>query len=353
MAVFEQPPKCMIIRFPNWVGDVIMATPVVECLRSNFPDMTIHALTRSYSAKILEGMPWLDSVIPCDDKRPRGVFAAARAVKAANPDCAMILPNSIRALLPFKMARVPLTIGYKRGVRKPFIQGPPAKRDEAGKFLPMPMIDYYLGLCTWMGLDIPESPKPTLFIADDLQRQGDALLERYGISPGDRVIGLNPGAKFGSSKCWPPEHFATLADRLETELKTKLLLFVGPGETAIADAIMEKTSSALINTDSDAIDLALLKPMINRCDLLVTNDTGPRHYATAFGVPVVVIMGPTDPRWTASNLENTIVVRKEMDCSPCHQKVCTAGHECMREVTPEIVVNAALELLNRGASTTP
>ena len=96
---------------------------------------------------------------------------------------------------------------------------------------------------------------------------------------------------------------------------------------------------------SKPVDLALLKPLIQRCRLLITNDTGPRHYAVAFDVPVIVIMGPTDPRYTHANLEKTIVLRKELACSPCHHKDCSQDHGCMTEISPETVLQAGEQLL--------
>jgi heptosyltransferase-2 len=338
--------KNILIRCPNWVGDLIMATPVFESLRASCPNARIIALTRAYNAKIIEDAPWVDRVIACDDKSLTGIRATAKAIRDEQVDAALLLPNSIRSYLPVRLAGVQDIYGYRRGVRTPLVMGPVPARDDHG-YRPMPMVDYYLDLCRWLGLTVPVEPCPSLFVSDDLQQQADGLLKRYGIAADEMVVGLNPGAKFGSSKCWPPEYFAKLADHLESEWNCRLLLFVGPGEDRIAEQIMAATQSKLINTGPDRIDLALLKPMIRRCDLLVTNDTGPRHYATAFNLPVVVIMGPTDPRYTDSNLEKSIVLRKELDCSPCHKKECSEGHECMREILPEEVLEAAKKLVSK------
>jgi heptosyltransferase-2 len=333
----------ILVRCPNWVGDLIMATPVFECLRANCPDARITALTRAYNAKIIGDAPWVDEVIACHDKTWSGLRSTALEIRQADVDAALLLPNSLRSYLPVRMAGVRDVYGYRRGVRKLLVQGPEPKMDSDG-FLPMPMVDYYLDLCCWLGLKVDASPRLSLSISADLQEQAQQALSAYGISEDEIVVGLNPGAQFGSSKCWPPEYFAELADLLEAEGDCRLLLLVGPGEDSIAEEIMAKTNSKLINTGPDRIDLALLKPMINRCSLLITNDTGPRHYATAFDLPVVVLMGPTDPRYTNSNLEKTIVLRKELDCSPCHQKVCSERHECMRNIRPQEVLAAARTL---------
>jgi heptosyltransferase-2 len=207
------------------------------------------------------------------------------------------------------------------------------------------MVDYYLEICRRLGLTNDPETGPRLFISGSLQKRADRLLRRCGIEPGDMVIGLNPGAQYGASKCWPPEHFARLAELLEQRWNCRLLLFIGPGEKRIGHEIVKLSNAAIINTGPDHVDLALLKPLIQRCRLLVTNDTGPRHYAVAFDIPVVVIMGPTDPRYTHANLKKTRVLRKELDCSPCHLKQCPLDHSCMREILPPDVLQAAEQLI--------
>lgn len=337
--------KHIVVRCPNWVGDLIMAMPLFECLKNNLPEVRITALTRAYNAKVIEDSPWIDSIIPCDDKSLPGLLTTAKAVRASGADTALLLPNSVRSYLPVRAAGIRRIYGYRRGGRKYLVKGPLPARDAQG-FLPMPMVDYYLDLAKWLGLELPANPEPVLHVSAALANDADRLLERYGISEQDLVIGLNPGAKFGSSKCWPPEYFARLAELLEQRWNCRIILFVGPGETRIADEIARMSKASLINTDADRIDLGLLKPMIRRCDLLVTNDTGPRHYATAFKRPVVVLMGPTDPRYTSRNLEQSIILRKELSCAPCHKKTCPEHHECMRGISPEQVMEAATLLLS-------
>ena len=269
------------------------------------------------------------------------------AVREEDPDVAILLPNSMRSYLPFRIAGVKNIVGFRRNLRKFFIDGPSPEKDKNG-YIPRPMVEYYMDLCRWLGMEPSVSIRPTLFVQDTLQKEADRLLLKLGIDSGDRLIGLNPGAKFGSSKCWPIRYFAKLAELLEADFGCKLLLFIGPDEDKIAEQIMKETGSKLINTGPEKIDLALLKPMIKRCDLLITNDTGPRHYATAFDRPVLVIMGPTDPRYTQSNLDKTLVIRKELQCSPCHKKTCPNGHECMTTIMPEEVLEGARKLLNQA-----
>jgi len=210
------------------------------------------------------------------------------------------------------------------------------------------MTEYYLGICRWLGLSVPDKVQPKLYIGQQVLKRAESLFQRHGIRKNDLVIGLNPGASFGESKCWPPEYFAELAELCEKELDAKVLLLAGPGEERIVQAILQKSRAKIINTHDEVVDLELLKPLIQRCSLLITNDTGPRHYAVAFDVPVVVIMGPTDPRYTASNLDRTVVIRKDLYCSPCHKKTCPREHQCMTGITAAEVFTAAKNLLKEN-----
>src|SRR6056297_3104501 len=309
----------ILIRAPNWVGDVVMAVPFYKCIRANFPRAGLYCCIRKYAARILEGNPWFDGMIAADDKTLKGVLGLAGKIRKAHIEAAFVLPRSPRSLLTARLGGVRQVFGYRQPAYGLLLTDGPLHPKAIRGAQPRPMTELYLGLARWLGLELPASTKPELFITEQEQAVADGLLRQYGIGGGERVIGLNPGARFGASKCWPPAYFARLAELLQEAMNCRLLLFVGPGEENIAAAIEARSGAEIINTAADRINLADLKPMINRCDLLITNDTGPRHYAVAFDVPVVVIMGPTD-------------------------------HRCMTGITPEEVLEAALDLLEKEAN---
>ena len=337
-------PKTVLIRCPNWVGDVVMATPIFDCLRSNYPESKLVAVIRDYVSGVIEDGPWFDQVIVTDDKTVRGFYKLVLNIRGVRPDMAIVLPNSVRSVLSIRLAGTRKIYGYRRNGRSWLLSGGPMPIRSRNGIVPTPMVHYYTKIFSHLGLSLPDTLKPSLFLSDALERKGNELLLDYGIKPGDMVIGLNPGAKFGSSKYWPRKYFAELAELFEAEWDCKILLFVGPGEDQIGKSIVEMSRASIINT-ADKINLALLKPLIRRCQLLITNDTGPRHYAVAFDVPVVVIMGPTDPRYTAANLEKTVVLREELDCSPCQKKTCPYDHECMQRISPQAVLEASRKIL--------
>jgi len=339
--------ETLAVRCPNWVGDIVMATPVFDCLSKNLPQTRIIGVLKNSAQGILRDGPWFDGFVDGSDKTWAGFRRMQSQIRTVGPDAAILLTNSIRSALTMRLSCVRRIYGYRREWRNLLLTGgPTASRD--GKVVPIPMAQYYLEICRWLDLDLPERPRPTLFVGQAVQQRADALLAKYGIAEDDFLIGFNPGASFGASKCWPAEHFAELAALCRESFGGKIVLFSGPGEEDIIQAILDRTSVEIIDTRADRVDLELLKPLVKRCNLFVTNDTGPRHYAVAFDVPTVVIMGPTDPRYTNANLDRTIVVRKELDCSPCHLKVCPRQHECMREIRPAEVLSAAERLMRTG-----
>ena len=346
--MIEKPVNCidtLIIRCPNWVGDIVMAIPALDCFRDSFPRTKIIGIVKKNAQGILRDGPWFDGFIDCDDKSWAGFWRITEQIRDYKADMAVLLSNSVRSALSVWLGGVRNIYGYRRNFRGIFLKGGPEPIRNNYRIVPMPTTEYYLGICRWLGLNVPEKVQPRLFIGQQILERAESLFQKYGIRENDLVIGLNPGASFGVSKCWPPEHFAELAELCEKELGAKFLLLSGPGEEPIAQAVLKKSRADIINTYDDKVDLEMLKPLVQRCNLLITNDTGPRHYAVALDIPVVVILGPTNPDYTAANLDRTIVIRKEMDCSPCHKKICPREHQCMTEITAAEVFTAAKKLL--------
>jgi heptosyltransferase-2 len=327
-----------------------MATPVFDCLRQNYPEAYMIGIIRGYVKGVIEDNPWFNQLIESNDKTAAGLIHLVRKIRKLSPDTAIVFPNTFRSALIAWLGGAKSRYGYKRGGRSLLLSDGPKPRRDAKGIAPVPMVEYYAEICRYLNLPSPERTKPRLFLSDGLQQAADRLLNRHGIRSSDMLIGMNPGAKFGSSKCWPPEYFARLAELLVQKWDCKLILFVAPGEEEIAKSIEKSSRVPIVNTGPDGVDLALLKPLIKRCQLLITNDTGPRHYAVAFDLPLVVIMGPTDPRYTNANLENTIILRQELECAPCHQKTCPQDHECLTSISPDMVLRASEKVLLRTGS---
>ena len=344
----------ILVRAPSWVGDFVMATPSFARLRQAFPDATITCALRPYLRPLLSGTAWFDALLDAPRTRRLGdLLQQVAAVRRASPDLAVVLPNSLAAgLVPF-LARVPERLGYRQGRPGLMTLGLRARPARAfwqwwrhgPRRVPEPMPVYYERLLDL--LHIPRGGHRGVLAVTDAEREAvDRWLSERGIAPDAPLVLLNPGASYGASKLWLPERFAAVARHAREAWRMVPLVTAGPAEVELANAIAHDAGARAL-TDP-VLPLDLLKGLVQRARLMITTDTGPRHIAVAFGVPVVCVMGSTDRRYTDYCLDETIVVREDLECAPCQAKVCPLGHhDCMRRVSVERVTAAAEELLRR------
>jgi len=326
-----------------------MATPTLRCLRRHFPNARIDVTLIPYVRKIIEGTPWFDNIIeysPNGEHAGMGGFLKyVRRLRRENYDLALVLPNSFSSALLMFLTGAGRRVGYGRQGRGFLLTDPVTPPTENGKFVPQPMVEYYLRLCEEIGATAP-SIKTELFVDSASEQRADELFARYHIGRGDAIVAINPGAAYGSSKLWNPARFAEVVDTLVEREGCDIVLLGAPHERKVVQAIVAAARSEFANLSEEDVELDLLKSIIKRCDLLITVDSGPRHFAVAFDKPVVVLMGPTDPRYTDCNTEKTIILRVDgLACAPCHIKECPTEHECMTGITSEMVVRAATQLL--------
>jgi len=328
-----------------------MATPALRCLRQGFPDAHIDLTLIPYVRKIVEGAPWFDGIVEFsrdgEHKGAAGHIRYLRELRRNRYDLAVVLPNSFSSALLAFLSGARRRIGYNRGGRGFLLTDRiPAPRED-GKLVPRPMGDYYLNLCEQLGLTVG-SKKSQLFVDAGSEERAEKIFARHGLGRGRPVVAICPGAAYGSSKLWLPERFAQVGDRLVRHHECDVVILGGPAEKEIARHIASTARSNLANLAEENGGLDLLKSIMKRCALAITVDSGPRHFAVAFDRPVVVIMGPNDPRYTNCNLDKTIVLRADdLDCIACHKKKCPTDRECMKRITADMVLEAAKELLEK------
>ena len=344
----------IVVFLPNWVGDVVMATPALRALREHFVGDRIVYVARPAAAATIEGGPWADEIIIDPSAGGRSPIVAflhlVFALRRGHFDLAVLLPNSFRTALLARLGGVHRRAGYARDGRGWLLTtrlAPP--RDKLG-YVPTPAIDYYNALAAAVGAKT-DSRRMELPVSDADAAKADRLLADAKIDAARPIVMLNPGASFGVSKLWPSRRFAALAEALIERHNAAVIINAAPSERTIAsevEAAMRR--GAAMNLGKCDNSLGLVKALMRRCRLLVTNDTGARHIAAASGIAVVTIFGSTDPDWTIIHYgrERTIVSR--VDCSPCQKKICDqpAGplyHQCMQSIQVETVLAAAEELL--------
>lgn len=337
----------LLVFCPNWVGDGVMATPALRALRRRFPDATIHGVLRPAVADTLAANPWLDAVLLHDHhsaQRDQRSWRLTRRIRGERYDVAVLLTNSLRTALMAFLGGIPRRVGYAREGRRFFLNDPlPIRRGRKG-YVPSPIIDYYLALAYHLGAD-RESYALELFTTPQDERAADALWRRMGFSPKERVVAFNPGAAFGPAKRWPSPYFAELARRLVDAAGMKVLVLCGPEERGLARFIADGSARPrqVKSLAEETISIGLSKAVVRRSALLVSNDSGPRHFAAAFGVPVVSLFGPTHIAWTETYFPGETKLQIPLDCGPCQQRICPLGHHrCMNELTVDAVFAAAM-----------
>ncbi len=217
---------------------------------------------------------------------------------------------------------------------------------EKGRFLPTYMGDYYLRLCTSIGCKVG-SKHTEVFVSPKSDKAIDRLFAKHEIADSKLKLLINPGASYGSSKFWTAEGFAETAKLLRKKLDCHVLLVTNPEEKELAKKIVNTANGGVVDLSQDHIDLERLKALVNKTSLLITVDSGPRHLAVALNKPVVVLVGPTDPRYSQTKQEVGKVVRAAVDCAPCHLKTCPTDHRCMQQIKPQKVAEAAVGLLTK------
>jgi heptosyltransferase-2 len=340
--IASEAPRRILVRASNWVGDVVMATPALRALRAAWPDAEIVLEARPFLEGLARAMPGVDAFLPDPG---RGHVARARRLAARRFDQAVLLPDSVRAATGPFLARIPVRIGYARDpLRRALLTRALAPPSENGRRVPIPMVERYLRITRALGC--PDAGERTELRVDAAAAvRVTELLARAGASPDAPRLVVTPGASFGSSKLWPPAHFAAAADAIAQRHGLRVVLAPGPGEEALAREVAGRMKEPAAVLDDPPTRLDELLALIAAARLHLGGDTGPRQMAVATGVPSVVVMGPTDPRHSAHSLERQRVLREPVACSPCHLKTCPIDHRCMLRIGPERAAAAADELL--------
>jgi heptosyltransferase-2 len=338
------------IFLPNWIGDAVMATPALRAIRQHFSGARLVGVLRPYIAGVMEGSPWFDTLVFHHRPGPfsMGWLTAAWQIRRQWPDLAILFPNSFRSALMAWLGRCRRRVGYSAYGRKKLLTDslePVCGAD--GEPLPSPILDAYNLLARAAGCSNP-GRRMELFTTGRDEAAADVVWEQARLWRHREVICLNTGGAFGSAKDWPSGHFAALARRLADERGSGVLVLCGPAERELARRIATLACRPSVHALADhPPSLGLTKACIRRADLLITTDSGPRHFAAAFDRPVVTLFGPTHIAWTETFHPRAIHLQKKVECGPCQRRVCPLDHRCMRLLSTDEVFQAAADLLRR------
>ena len=348
----------VLVILPRWVGDLVMSTPMLRALRAGAgPSARIVGVAKPHFAEILAGTPWLDDVVPFDrrSRDPRRRFlAVARELRRRRFETALVVPNSLSTAALALAAGVPRRVGFAGHWRRALLTD----------VLEVPRVggrrDVWSPTRTGMALveriGLPAGPlTPELATLPEDERLCDDVLARlFPDRRGGTLVVFNDNGAFGPAKSWGGEKFAALARLLlEHHPEARVVVHCGPGDRDDARAIASHAGHPAVRSLADEPNLpfGLSKALVRRAAVMVTSDSGPRHFAAAFGVPTVCLLGPMDPRLGWSDHPALREMRLDLPCAPCGKRTCPLGHhDCMRLLAVDDVGRMMLSLMS-GAAT--
>ena len=346
--VLDPEPQRVLIVLPSWVGDVVMSTPFLDVLFKRFQAADISLLMYEHLNEILQGGPWTKRCHywPGANASRSDTRKWLKTLRAERFDLVVLLPNSFRVAWVAWRIGATRRVGFARDGRSLFLTDAVIAPNRRGrKFEPMPLVKYYAHLAAHLGCESP-GDNLRLFTSHPHDSASEQKLRQAGVSENAKIVTLCPGANFGASKCWHPERFAQVADRLVRDHGVTVVLSPGPGEEPLAMRIAETMKERHVLLSRPCLSLGELKSLIRRSVLLLGNDTGPRHYARAFDTPRVTIFGPTEQMWTETTHKKETIIQVSVPCGPCQEKICPRKERiCMDRISVGMVFQACSALL--------
>jgi heptosyltransferase-2 len=340
--------KNLLVRGVNWIGDAVMTMPALRALRKTLPEARISLLVKPWVSPVFEQNPDIDEIIPYADNHRGfiGKLKLAMMLRKKHFCSAILLQNAFDAAMIAFLAGIKERSGYNRDGRGFLLTNAvPLPQDEKNTH----QIYYYLNLIGKLGLEAGYSD-PYIHLALDERLHARELLKQMKMP----VLGINPGAAYGSAKRWLPDRFADVANWFISNTGGSVILFGGKSDITITDEIYRKVIPGFRTSDSlqnfaGRTSLRELIALISECDVFLTNDSGPLHVAYAVRTPMVAIFGSTDPNLTGppSRLtDNTLVVTPDVPCSPCFERTCKNNDmRCMYAITADDVYYGVQKLL--------
>jgi heptosyltransferase II len=348
------------IVLPTWVGDACMATPTLRALRQAFPQTRLIGVMRPVIRDLLESASgdqpaWLDECVLFTKKpQPPAVsrWGLVRQLKRHQIDVMVLLTNSLWSAAVARLAGIPRIVGYDRDARGWLLSDRVPVLRDGKRIRPISAVDYYLQLAHWIGAE--NSNRRMQLGSSPLDQQlADALWTQLGFSAEIPTVVINSGAATMATRIWPEANVRELARRIAAELGWQVLLHCGPAERTLTNDIARALDNPRVASMGVAAQLpiGLSKSVLQRADVVVTTDSGPRHIAVALDRPVITLFGPTDPMWTQTYNIHEMVIDQVLDCRPCYQSPCPLKHHrCMQDISVERVLGAVQASVQRRSN---
>ncbi|WP_425617118.1 lipopolysaccharide heptosyltransferase II [Anatilimnocola sp. NA78] len=342
------------VILPNWVGDVVMATPTLRALRQTHPAAEVVGIGRPFLKSLLGGTNFLDSYLGWEH-HGKGSWGRSwqlvRTLRAQRLDAMLVLRNSPYAAAIAYCSGAKQRIGFARRGSGLFLTKTIQPPRENGKLVPISAVDYYAQTAEALGCSVTKRQLELATLPAD-EAAADLQWKRLDLPSPEQVVLLNTGGAFGSTKHWPARHSVNLARRAATDLGLTVLVLCGPNEREEAADIASLAAHPLVKSVAgEDVSFGVTKALVRRARMLITTDSGPRHIASAMQTPTITLFGPIDPRWSRNYQDLSTELHLRLDCAPCGKKVCPLSHHaCMQDLHPDLVLRALKNMLERTES---
>jgi len=348
------PKRILVIRLDR-IGDVVLSTPVLQALRQQFPHAFIAMMVRPACQDIVEGNPYLNEVMLYEKEgQQRSVLHTitfARRLRRHAFDTAIVLhPNNRSHWIPW-LARIPVRIGYDRKCGWLLTHRLPHRKQEGAQH----EAAYTLELLAPLGITPPSTPRPFVPVSPRAAQRIETWLAEQSITSTERLVAIHPSASC-VSKRWMPERFAKVADQLIVEQGVRICLIAGASDVRYAQQMADAMTQPVLNV-AGRLSVGELAALLRRCQLLISNDSGPVHLAAAVGTPVVDIFGRNQRglsplRWGPLG-EGHVVLHKEVGCVTCLAHNCDIEFLCLTSLGADEVYRAAVSVLSQKSASHP
>ncbi len=324
----------ILIRFPNWIGDAVMASPVIEILHRRLPKAELFIAAPGHVCKLfLHHSPHVNLLPVPPVKGLRELLQNVSVFRKHRFDGAILLQNAFSASLATFLAGVPFRAGLGTDGRSLLLNFSisPARvknRHQMDAFC-------FVASCLTGCVDSVSEINPRLFVKQD---EISRVKEKFFIK--NRYVLFHPGAAYGPAKRWLPDGFVALAKRIQKEYGFTVVIAGSKAEETLCSYISKQLASCRVVNVCGRIDIREMMGLQAGSELVVANDSGPMHTAAALGVKTVAIFGPTNPYKTSPKNQNCKIVYKKVECSPCNVRHCPTDHKCMKTIDCEDVFSA-------------
>ncbi len=349
--------KKILFINPFGIGDVLFTTPLINNIKQAMPDCSISYWCNKRVAEIFKSDPKIDKVFALSRGDLKKIFqqsifqglkeffALLRGIKKERFEVVFDFSLDHRYGIITKLLGIKKRAGLNYKNRGRFL----TDKINIDGYNNKHVIEYYLDLLRFIGIN-PQSRDMSTFVSKESDKKRVNMFKRFGINDTDLVIGIAAGAgaswgKNASLKHWPPIKYARLADKIIENMKAKVILLGDDSEKPISGIITASMKNKPIDFTGKT-DLPELTAVINKLNLLITNDGGPLHIAVSRGIKTISIFGPVDELVYGPYppSEKHIVIKNNLPCRPCYKNfkmdICDKNKECINSIETDKVFDA-------------